>query len=107
TAPAVILAGELDCRLVRLGTRVAEEDLPSPTEQTIDGLRHLDLRLGAEQIRYVRQRVRLLRDGIGDDRVCMAEAGHRQTTQEVQLALAVAIPQLAAAAAAEHHRWWP
>jgi hypothetical protein len=46
----------------------------------------------------------LLGDGIGDDRVRVTEARHRQPAQEIEIPLAVAVPQLCAAAAHEHHR---
>ena len=72
--------------------------------EPVDGLGDLDLRLGAEEIRHVQQRARLLIERIGDGRVGVAQRRHCQPCQEIEVAVAVAVVQFAAAAAHELDR---
>ena len=50
----------------------------------------------------MQQLARLGGDRLGDDRVGVTEADHGQAAEEVEVALAVDVPQLGAAAADEH-----
>ena len=65
---------------------------------------HLRAGLGAEQVRHVQQRPGLRGERLGHRRVGVAEAGHRQPGQEVEVAPAVGVPQLGALAPHERHR---
>ena len=72
-AAATELAGELDRALVGLAAAVAEEHESPATEQLVEHGGHVLARLCREEVGHVQQRSRLLRDGIGDDGVRVAE----------------------------------
>ena len=87
--------------------RVAEEHLAAAAEQPVEGRGHLPAGLGAEQVRHVQQRARLLGERVGHRRVGVAEAGDGEARQEVEVALAVGVPELGALAAHERDRRRP
>src|SRR5690606_7185508 len=60
-----------------------------------EGCGHLGTHGGAVQVGHVLQRAGLLGDGLGHRRVAVAEPGHGQAAQEVEVAVAPVVPQLA------------
>ncbi len=100
-----VTTGELDRALVGLGAGVAEErEAVGPAQRALQALRQRDLRRGVEQVADVGQGPGLLRDGLRDRRVGVAEAGHRQAAEEVEVAPAVGVDQPGALAADERPR---
>ncbi len=100
-APAAAeLAGELERRLVGLGARVAEEDLPAVAGR----LARRSSTIGRPRWRlgWRRSSTRAAAStparqiAVGDDRVRVAERRHGEPAQEVEVALAVGVPQLGA-----------
>ncbi len=93
------LRASLKRRLVGLGAGVAEEDLPAVAgrlgEEVVDHLGGLGGDRVGEEVRHVEQGRRLLADRRADRRVGVAERGHGEAAQEVEVALAVGVPQLA------------
>src|SRR5438045_8441634 len=57
----------------------------------------------AVEVRDVLQRAGLFSDGVSDDRMAVTETGDGESAQEVEIALAVDVPQLGALAADERH----
>ena len=99
SARAGPLASQLQGTFVGLGPRVGEEDLspgaPLPSaHETVEGGRHLRAHDVAEQVRHVEQRAALLGQRLGHRGVGMAERRDRQPGEEVEIPLAVAVPQL-------------
>ena len=71
----------------------------------------LDQRFGELQLRYsvelvggLDQRARLLGNGLGDDRVAVAQLVYGPPGNEVQILLAVGVPDLCAVATDDNHR---
>ncbi|CAB4852028.1 unannotated protein [freshwater metagenome] len=111
TATAAELAGQLQRCLVGLGTAVAEEHLAVMPSRLQKERVHLHrgfqrCRVG-EQVADVQQLVRLTTDRLGHHRVRMTKRRDREATQEVEIPLAVGVPQFGARAALEHHLRWP
>ena len=83
--PALVLAHQLERCLVGLGAGVLEQDLTrAGVDQPIEGFGDGRLMLVGEQVRRVGERARLGRNGLGDRRVGMTEAGDGETAQEVE-----------------------
>ena len=89
------LAGELDGALVRLRARVAEEHEPvARIDQTVERGGDILAGLGAEEVRDVQQRARLRVDRVGDDGIRMSERCDREPAEEVEVVVAVGVPQI-------------
>ncbi len=108
-AAAAELARQFQRRLVGLGAAVAEEHLPDGAgglgEQRVDLDGRLGCLVGREEVADVHQRARLCRDHLRDAGIRVAECDHREPTEEVEVPLAVVVPQLGTAATDEHHLW--
>jgi hypothetical protein len=104
-APAV-LAGQLQRALHGLGAGIGEEhlaELPGDLgEEAVDLHRRSRGDRVGEQVAHVEQLLGLGADRLGDRGVRVTEADHGQATEEVEVALALAVPQLGALAANEH-----
>ena len=100
---AAVQPGELERGLVRLGAGVAEVDAAGVARagEALEPRRELELRLGREVVRDVRERRGLLRDRVDEDRVRVAERVHGDPREEVEVAAAVVVPQVGALAARE------
>ena len=61
-------------------------------DQPVERRRHLGPDRGAEQVRHVQQRAGLGGEGVGHRRVGVAERGHGQARQQVEVAPAVGRP---------------
>src|SRR5205807_10271552 len=102
-APALLAApppGELHRRLVRLGAAVAEEDalgkrMAAEEPSELGRWRRVVDVGGVEQLRGLRP------DCVDDGRMAVAEVVDGEAGEEVEVALAVGVPQLGAAAAHE------
>ena len=99
-------ASQLQRALVGLGPGIAEEHLTAgalgpAADEAVEGGRHLRADLVAVEVRDVRQRRRLPGDRLGHDRVRVAERGHGQAADEVQVAPAAVVEQERALAAHE------
>ena len=97
------LAGELDQPLDGLGAAVAEERLVH-TAALAEQFRQLELRHGVVQVGDRDELLRLPRQRLNDDGVSVAEAGDGDAADEVEVLLAVAVPDDGAFAAFEHDR---
>ena len=106
-----VLARELDGALVRLGAGVREEDLaPVPRgleQELVDLHRRLGRDRVGEEVRHVQQPFELVADRLGDDRIRMSERHDGDPGEEVEVALAVGIPEFRATTAFEHDRRGP
>ncbi len=94
-------SGQLDGSLIRLGPRVAEEHLPPSPDELIERGGNLGAGNGREEIGDVQKGSGLVGDGHCNLGPGVSEAGHRQAAQEVQVALAVVVPELGTDAAHE------
>ena len=94
------LAHELDRRLVGLGAGVAEEHAP-PEARLRQPLREAHRGLGVVEVADVHQPPGLLAHGRHDARVAVADTGHRDPAEEVQVLVALGIPQARADTAHE------
>ena len=97
-------AGELDRALVGLGAGVGEEHRAAAAEQRVEARRDLRLPLVEVEVRHVQQRAGLVGDRVGDGRVRVAERRDREAAEEVEVLLALAVPELHALAAHERDR---
>jgi ParB family chromosome partitioning protein len=97
------LAGALDRGLDRLGAAVGEEDAPAerPRAEPLGQAGH---RLGVEEVADVEQPARLLAHGGDDGRVAVPDARHADAGEEVEVLVAVRVPQPRALAAVERDR---
>ena len=93
--------GQLERRLVGLGAGVGEEHLARPprVEQREQLLGQPDLRLGGEEVRDVAERLELRRHRRDQGRVPVAERVDRDAAEEVDVLLAVGVPDVGALAA--------
>ena len=92
-------AGQLDGALVGLGPRVGEEDLSTgplgaPADQPVEGDRHLGPDRVAEQVGHVAERAGLGGDGVGHHRVGVAERGHGQPGEEVEVGTVLGVERV-------------
>ncbi len=97
--PAVRLAvpaRELDRGLVGLGARVAEEHAAAAAEQAIERGPQRGLLIVVVQVRRVQQRARLRRDRGRDLGMGVAERGHREPGEEVEVGLVFGVVQAGA-----------
>src|SRR5438045_2283737 len=101
-APAMP-ARELDRALVGLGAGVADEDLAAEGDLR-EALRQAQLRRRVEQIADMDQRLRLACDGVDDTRMAMAELRDRDAGEEVEVLVAVRVPEARCLAADELDR---
>src|SRR4051794_40267970 len=102
-AAAFGLTRELQRRLDRLGARVREED--GPAERALgQPLGEADHRLGVEEVADVQQLAGLGADRRDDLRVAVADARDRYAGEEVEVLVALLVPQPRALAADEAHR---
>jgi hypothetical protein len=92
---ASVAAGQLQRGLVGLGAGVAEEDLSAATEEAVERAGHVLAGLGAEQVGHVQERPGLLRQRVGHRRMGVAQRRDGQAGEEVEVAPAVGVPQLA------------
>ena len=99
-AGAGVLARELDRALRRLRARVAEEDLAAEA-RLAQALGQAQRGLGEEQVGRAGERTGLLLDRGDDPRVTVAGVVDREPGEEVQVLLAVRVPQPRALAAHE------
>ena len=102
-----VATGELDRALVRLGARVGEEHAPVAAEQRVEPGRHLGLHVVVVEVRHVEQRARLVGQRVGDGRVRVTERRDREPAEEVEVLLALAVPEAHALAADERDRLAP
>ena len=101
---AAPLARQLDRRLIRLGARVAEEDLAAEARE-LDELRgELRRRLVREEVRRVRQLRRLVPDRLHHLRMAVADIVHADAGREVVEDETVDVTHGDALAAREHDR---
>ena len=82
---------QLDGRLVGLGARVAEERLPAETPLR-KGLGPEPLQLGVPGVGDVDQLAQLVADGLDDRRRAMAQQVAAPAGEEVEIAVALAVP---------------
>ena len=94
---------ELDRGFVGLGARVAEENFPV-AEMIREPLGQSRHRLGVEDVGDVRELFGLLLDRAHDARISMAEAGHGEPAEKIQVAVAVGVIEIGACAAHERER---
>jgi hypothetical protein len=101
-APRLGLAGQLERGLVGLRTGVGEEHRPAQRagRQALGEPAH---RLGVEEVADVQQPLGLIADRFDDRRVAVADARHADAGQEVEVLVAVVVPQARAGAADETH----
>jgi hypothetical protein len=102
-AAAPPLAGELQRTLDRLGAGVAQEDAPAE-RQGGQPLGEPHPRLGVEEVPHVHQPAGLLPHSLDHLRVAVAELGHRDPGEEVEVLVALVVPQPRALAAHELDR---
>jgi hypothetical protein len=101
-AAAPVLAGELERALHRLGARVAEEH--APLERGVgQALGKSHRGLGVEEVAHVHEPARLPADGLDHRRVAVPELHHRDPSQEVEVLVALVVPQARALPAHELH----
>ena len=95
--------GELERGLVGLGAGVGEEHLAGPAgaEQREQLLGELDLRLAGEEVRDVAERLELVGDRLDQRRVGVAERVDGDAAEQVDVLLAVGVPDVGALAADE------
>jgi hypothetical protein len=103
--PALVgaLADQLDRALVRLRTGVREEDRAAEGRLG-EPLGEPQRRLGVVEVRRTREPRRLLGDRVHDRRVAVACVVDGQTGEEVEILVAVGVPQPGALAADELDR---
>ena len=89
---------ELDRALVRLGAGVGEEHASVAAEQRVEALGDARLHVVVIEVRDVQQRARLLGDRVGDFGVRVAERRDREPAEEVEVPVALAVPQVRALA---------
>src|SRR5713101_1007705 len=94
---------ELEGRFVGFGARIPEEH-PAVAESFGDPRRQTRHRLGVEHIGRMRQLLGLLLNCTDYAGMAMAETGHRQATEEIQVTVAVCVVQIGAMATNE--RQW-
>ena len=87
-----VLARELDRAFVRLGAGVGEEDLAADTCLR-QGLAKPQRRPGVVEVRGASEARRLLGDRRDDPRVAMPGVVHREAGEEVEVLLALVVPQ--------------
>ena len=87
--------GQLDGRLVRLGAAVAEEALAAPAGALAQRLGQLPLRLGVPGVRHVDQLADLLAHRLDDARRTVAEQVAAPAGEEVEIAVALVVPDAA------------
>ena len=90
-----ITPGQLQRTLISLCAAVAEEDLVQTTV-FYQRLSQLQLRHGIELVGSLQQRARLLRDGLGNHGMTVAQVVHGPTGDEIQIFLTVGIPHSSA-----------
>ena len=96
-----VLARNLDGTLVCLGARIAEERLVEARE--FDELRRcIGLRLCVVEVRAVDELLCLLGDGRDERLVVVAEHVHGDAAEEVEVLLAVVVPEVRALAVVQH-----
>ena len=99
-----ILARQLDGALIRLRARVGKEYLAAQMRLFDQLLGNLNHRLGGEQVGNVHQLVRLLVDCLDDGRIGIAHAVYADAGSEVDVLLALNIPQGRALAVIQRDR---
>ncbi len=102
-AARAMAARELDRRLVRLGARVAQEHL-APERALREPAGEPHRRFGVVEVRDVRQRRRLVLNRGDDPGMAVADVEHGDAGEEVQVLVAVDVPQPGAGTADELHR---
>ena len=101
-----VAARELQARLDRFGAAVAEERARQP-RQARQPLGELALQRVKEQVRRVQQRLRLLGDRARQARMRVAERGHADARQQIEVLAALGVEQTHALAAHERDRLPP
>ena len=98
-----VASGQLHGALDSLGAAVAEEH---QVEAAVldESLGQLQLGNGVELVGGLDQGASLLGDGLGDGRMAVAQLIHRPAGDEVQVLLAVGVPDLGAVAPDDDHR---
>ncbi len=107
-ASATVLTGKLDGALVRLRSGVREEDLTALPARLQEQVVELHGRFGrhrvGEEVRHVQQSIELVADCFGDGGIGVPERHDGDPGEEVEVALAVGVPQFGPAAPLEHDR---
>ncbi len=85
---------EFDRALVRLGARIGEEHSSPTTESRIQPCRKTWLQIVVIQVRNVQQGSRLIRDGVGNCRVCVTERYDGEAAEEVEVFTACGVVEL-------------
>ena len=88
-------AGKLAGGLIRFGAALAEERLAGEGDPA-EALGHLDLRQGPEGVADVPERGSLLRSGLNQRRVAVAENRPTEAGKQIDILLAIGIPQVRA-----------
>ena len=105
-APVGVLAGDLDRALVGLGAGVGEED-PAAEARLGEALGEAHHRLGVEEVGDVHQAAGLLAHGLDHGGVAVADRADRDPGEEVEVLLALGVPEQGALAADELDRRAP
>jgi len=95
-----VLACELDGRLVRLGARVAEEGAVR-ARSLHQPRRELPLLRDVVEVAHVVHRLHLVVDGVSERHVRVAEAAGGDARREVEVLVAVRVPEVAALSASD------
>ena len=107
-APTTELAGQLDRRLVRFGSAVAEEDLTRPSGGVGEEIVQRNGRVGRRRIgeegAHVHQSFGLIANRRDDRRIGVAERDDGDSGQEIEISLAVHVPEFGPRTAFEHDR---
>ena len=107
TVSLPVATRELDRALVRLGTGVGEEHATVTAEQRVEPGRHLRLHVVVVEVRHVEERARLVGERVGNRRMRVTERRDREAAEEVEVLLALAVPEAHALAAHERDRLAP
>ena len=99
-----VAARELDRALVGLGAGVGEEHATAAAEQRVEPLGDPGLHVVVIEVRHVQQRARLIGDRVGDLGMRVTERRDREAREEVEVALALAVPEHRALTAHERDR---
>jgi hypothetical protein len=87
-----VLADELDRTLVGLGARVAEERLAAEA-RAAEPLRELHSALGQVEVRRVGEHADLLANRLDHRRMTVADRADRDAGEEIEVFLAVRVPE--------------
>ena len=93
-----VAAGELDGALVGFGAGVGEEDAAVAAEEGVEALREAGLEVVEVQVGDVEEGAGLVRDGVGDGGVGVAEGDDGEAGEEVEVAAAGGVVELGAIA---------